>query len=85
MPSEIWFSRHQGHCFLMSNNEVVVGTRRLEKNKCDSSLCSGCVLGKFDRKLFRSKGIRYYKPCKRIHIDIKGPMEVSAIGISSTS
>ena len=53
---------------------------KLEEDKYESSLCCGCDLGKFDRKALRSSGRHCSGPRERIHIDIKGPMALSAIG-----
>jgi hypothetical protein len=36
----------------MSKEEVVLGIPKLEEDECESSLCSGCVLRKFDHKAF---------------------------------
>jgi hypothetical protein len=64
-----------------SKKEVVLGAPKLEEDTCESSLCSGFVLGKFDLKSSRSSGRHCSKPCERIHMDITSPKEVGTIGI----
>jgi hypothetical protein len=65
----------------MSKKETVLRIPKLEEDKCESSLCSVCVLRKFDCKPFQSSERHFSKPCERIHMDIKVPMKVAAIGM----
>ena len=66
--------------FAMSKKAIVSEIAKLEDDRYKSSLLSGCPLGQFDPKPFRSSGRHCCQPCQRIHIDIEVSMEVIAIG-----
>jgi hypothetical protein len=43
-------------------------------------LCTGCLLGKFDRRPFRPTAKKAGSVCEKVHMDIKGPMDMASIG-----
>jgi len=82
--ANVWQQRF-GHLgtkaiFAMSKKAIVSEIAKLEDDRYKSSLLSGCPLGQFDPKPFRSSGRHCCQPCQRIHIDIEVSMEVIAIG-----
>jgi len=43
-------------------------------------LCTECLLGKFDRRLFVETTKKAESVCEKVHMDIKGPMDMMCIG-----
>ena len=43
-------------------------------------ICTGCLLGKFDRRPFRPTTQKAGSVCEKVHMDIKGPMDMMSIG-----
>jgi len=82
------YLRHQRFGHLASKSIVSMTTKGLVEvfPKLDQSLdsiaplCTGCVLGKFDRRPFRPSAKKAGSVCEKVHMDIKGPMDMMSIG-----
>ena len=65
----------------MSNKGLVEGLPKLDQSlKSTAPLCTGCLLGKFDRRPFRPTSKKAESVCEKVHMDIKGPMDMMSIG-----
>jgi len=79
---------HQRFGHLASKSIVSMSIKRLVEGlpKLDQSLesiaplCTGCLLGKFDRRPFRPTSKKAGSVCEKVHMDIKGPMDMMSIG-----
>jgi len=79
---------HQRFGHLASKSIVPIPMKRLveELPKLDHSLesiaplCTGCLLGKFDRRPFRPTSKKGGLVFEKVHMDIKGPMDMMSIG-----
>ena len=64
----------------MKRHDPVIALPVCEEKSCDETLCTACALGKFDRKQYRPSKRKATNVLDKVPMDIKGPMEVSAIG-----
>ena len=78
MASEIRAPCFQIDCFY--TKRLVKGLPKLDQSlESISPLCTGCLLGKFDRRPFRPTAKKAGSVCEKVHMDIKGPMDMMSI------
>ena len=65
----------------MSIKTLVEGLPKLDQSlEYIAPLCTECLFGKFNRRPVRPTSKKAGSVCEKVHMDIKGPMDMMSIG-----
>ena len=76
----LWHQRF-GHLASISIKGLIESLPKLDLSlEFIAAFCTGCVLGKFDRRPFCPTAKKAGSVCEKFHMDIKGPIDMISVG-----